>query len=239
MAPRFFAGIHCPDLPGISFRCNALTLISPRCGRFITFEGIDGAGKSTHVPWLAAEISARGHTAVTTREPGGTRLGEALREIVLREPMSHDAETLLMFAARREHLDRVIRPALARGDWVLCDRFTDATFAYQGGGHGVPLERISALEHWIHGDCQPDLTYLFDVPPAVSHARLKLAQSEGRQLDKFESEASAFFERVRAAYHARAAGDPRRFRVIDSTRPLPDVRRVLLGHLAALDAVAD
>ena len=166
-------------------------------GRFITLEGIDGAGKSTHVPWLAATISARGHEVVTTREPGGTRLGETLRELVLREPMTHDAETLLMFAARREHLERVIRPALARGTWVLCDRFTDATFAYQGGGHGVPLARIRELEQWTHGDCQPDLTYLFDVPPAISHARLKLAQSEGRELDKFENEASAFFERVR------------------------------------------
>ena len=155
-------------------------------------------------PWLAAAISARGHEVVTTREPGGTPLGEALRELVLREPMAHDAETLLMFAARREHLERVIRPALAGGHWVLCDRFTDATFAYQGGGHGVSLERIRELEQWIHGDCQPDLTYLFDVPTAVSHARLKLAQSEGRELDKFESEASAFFERVRAAYLARA-----------------------------------
>jgi dTMP kinase len=208
-------------------------------GRFITLEGIDGAGKSTHVPWLAAAISARGHEVVTTREPGGTRLGETLRELVLREPMTHDAETLLMFAARREHLERVIRPALARGTWVLCDRFTDATFAYQGGGHGVPLTRIRELEQWTHGDCQPDLTYLFDVPPAISHARLKLAQSEGRELDKFENEASAFFERVRAAYHVRAADDPRRFRLIDSTRPLRDVRAELGAHLAALGEASD
>jgi dTMP kinase len=216
-----------------------MTSMPSRPGRFITLEGIDGAGKSTHIPWLAAEISARGHEVVSTREPGGTRLGEALREIVLREPMAHDAETLLMFAARREHLERVIRPALARGHWVLCDRFTDATFAYQGGGHGVPLERIRGLEQWIHADCQPHLTYLFDVPPAVSHARLKLAQSEGRELDKFENEASAFFARVRAAYHARVADDPRRFRVIDSTRPLRDVRAELGVHLAALDAGRD
>jgi len=217
---------------------DSLTLTSSRSGRFITLEGIDGAGKSTHVQWLAAAISARGHAVVASREPGGTPLGERLRELVLREPMSHDAETLLMFAARREHLDRVIRPALARGDWVLCDRFTDATYAYQGGGHGVSLARIRELEQWIHGDCQPDLTYLFDVPPAVSHARLKLAEREGRELDKFETEAGAYFERVRAAYHARAADDPRRFRVIDSTRPLPDVRLQLGEHLAALDAAA-
>jgi dTMP kinase len=207
-------------------------------GRVITLEGIDGAGKSTHLPWLAAEMAARGRTVVATREPGGTPFGEALREMVLREPMAHDTETLLMFAARREHLDRVIRPALARGDWVLCDRFTDATFAYQGGGHGVSRERIRELEQWVHGSCQPDLTYLFDVPPAVSRTRLDQAQAHGRALDKFENEASGFFERVRAAYHARAAGDPRRFRVIDSTRPMAEVRAELAAHLAALDASA-
>jgi dTMP kinase len=209
-----------------------------RAGRFVTLEGIDGAGKSTHLPWIAGEISARGHAVVATREPGGTPLGEKLRELVLRESMSHEAETLLMFAARREHLERAIRPALARGDWVLCDRFTDATFAYQGGGHGVPFERIRELEQWIHGDCQPDLTVLFDVPPDVSRTRLDRARANGRPLDKFENEASAFFERVRAAYHARAAGDPRRFRVIDSTRPMADVRAELAVHLAALDAAA-
>jgi dTMP kinase len=214
---------------------NSHTVTPSPSGRFITLEGIDGAGKSTHLPWLAEQISARGHVVVTTREPGGTPLGETLRELVLREPMSHDAETLLMFAARREHLDRAIRPALARGDWVLCDRFTDATFAYQGGGHGVPLERIRELEQWIHGDCQPDLTYLFDVPPDVSRSRLDRARANGRALDKFETEAGAFFERVRAAYHDRAAGDPRRFRVIDSTRPMADVRAKLAAHLAALD----
>lgn len=214
-------------------------MVCLRSGRFITFEGIDGAGKSTHVAWLAGEISARGHAVIATREPGGTPLGETLRELVLREPMSHEAETLLMFAARREHLDRVIRPALARGDWVLCDRFTDATFAYQGGGHGVPQDRIRELEQWIHGDCQPDLTYLFDVPPEVSRTRLDLAQANGRALDKFEIEADAFFGRVRAAYQVRAARDPARFRVIDSTRGLADVRAALAAHLAALDAVAD
>jgi dTMP kinase len=213
-----------------------LHLTAARPGRFITLEGIDGAGKTTHVRWLAGEISARGHAVVVTREPGGTPLGETLRELVLRTPMSHDAETLLMFAARREHVERVIRPALRNGQWVLCDRFTDATFAYQGGGHGVDPARIRDLEQWIHGDCQPDLTYLFDVPAAVSHSRLKLAQSEGRELDKFENEEGAFFERVRAAYRARAAADPGRFRIVDSTRPLPEVRVLLLSHLVALDA---
>ena len=209
-----------------------------RPGRFITFEGIDGAGKSTHVAWLAGEIAARGHAVVATREPGGTPLGEALRELVLREPMTHDSETLLMFAARREHLERVIRPALARGNWVLCDRFTDATHAYQGGGHGVPREHIRALEQWIHGDCQPELTFLFDVPIEVSRARLQYAQAGGRALDKFEREAGTFFERVRNAYLDRVAGDPRRFRLIDSTRPPAVVRDELAAHLAASEAAS-
>ncbi len=210
--------------------------MSARTGRFITLEGIDGAGKSTHVQWIAARIEAAGHAIVATREPGGTALGEGLRSLILREPMTHDSEALLMFAARREHLDRVIRPALARGDWVLCDRFTDATYAYQGGGHGVDLHRIRELEQWIHGDCQPDLTLLFDVPTGVSRARLDRAQAEGRTLDKFEREANAFFERVRAAYFERARDDPQRFRVIDSTQPLDDVRAALAAHLAALEA---
>ena len=205
-------------------------------GRFITLEGIDGAGKSTHVPWIAGRIEAAGHGIVATREPGGTPLGEALRSLILREPMTHDSEALLMFATRREHLDRVIRPALSRGDWVLCDRFTDATYAYQGGGHGVDLARIRELEQWIHGDCQPDLTFLFDVPAGVSRARLDLAAAEGRTLDKFEREADGFFERVRSAYLERAREDPRRFRVIDSTRPLDEVRAHLDAHLASLES---
>ena len=207
-------------------------------GRFITLEGIDGAGKSTHAAWLAEAIAARGHRVTATREPGGTPVGEALRALLLRETMSHDSEALLMFAARREHIEAVIRPALARGDWVLCDRFTDATFAYQGGGHGVPLERIRELERWIHGDCQPDLTFLFDVPPGVSRARLDKAKREGRALDKFEREAEAFFERVRNAYLDRARGDPGRFRIVDSTRPLDAVRKDLGGWLAEIETAA-
>jgi dTMP kinase len=209
-----------------------------RTGRFITLEGIDGAGKSTHASWLVEYIAAGGGRVVATREPGGTRLGEALRELLLREPMTHDSEALLMFAARREHLELVIRPALARGDWIVCDRFTDATFAYQGGGHGVPRARIRELEHWVHGDCQPDLTFLFDVPPAVSRARLDKAAAAGRSLDKFESEAGAFFERVREAYLDRAREEPRRFRIVDSTRPLAEVRAELAAHVAALAMAA-
>lgn len=207
-------------------------------GRFITLEGIDGAGKSTHAGWIAAQIEARGRAVVATREPGGTALGEKLRALLLGEPMTHDSEALLMFAARREHLETVIRPALARGNWVVCDRFTDATYAYQGGGHGVPFARIGELERWIHGDCQPDLTFLFDVPTDVSRARLQNAQAGGRDLDKFEREGGTFFERVRRAYLERVAGDPRRFRVIDSTRPLAVVRDELAAHLAALDGPA-
>ncbi len=210
-----------------------------RTGHFITLEGIDGAGKSTHVEWLATRIAALGHAVVTTREPGGTALGEKLRAFLLHEPMTHDTEALLMFAARREHVQEVIRPALARGDWVLCDRFTDATFAYQCGGHGVSVAEVRALEGWVHGDCQPDRTFLFDVPPAVSRDRLHKAQAQGRQPDKFEREAPIFFERVRAVYLARADAEPGRFRVIDSGQPLGMVRQLLENYLAELDAGGD
>jgi dTMP kinase len=208
--------------------------MTSRTGRFITLEGIDGAGKSTHAAWLAARITACGRVVVATREPGGTPLGEKLRLLLLHEPMTRDSEALLMFAARREHLELVIRPALARGEWVLCDRFTDATYAYQGGGHGVPLARIRELERWIHGDCPPDVTFLFDVPTGVSRARLDAARLEGRALDKFEREEGAFFARVRDAYLERAAAEPSRFRIVDSTRPMAVVRAELDTHLAAL-----
>ena len=203
-------------------------------GRFITFEGVDGAGKSTHMGPLAAAIEALGHRVVRTREPGGTPLGEALRALLLERPMTHETETLLMFAARREHVATVIAPALAQGAWVLCDRFTDATFAYQGGGHGVAHDFIAALAARVHGDCNPDLTLLFDVPPAVSRERLARAEREGRTLDKFEREAQAFFDRVRATYLARAKADPSRFRVIDSTQPVADVSAQLAAYVAAL-----
>jgi dTMP kinase len=202
--------------------------------RFITVEGVDGAGKSTHVPYLAERIRAAGHEVVTTREPGGTKLGETLRDLLLHAPMSHDTETLLMFAARREHLERVIRPALARGAWVLCDRYTDATWAYQGGGHGVEATLIAALEKGVHDDCRPDLTILFDVPPAVSRGRLARAESHGRALDKFEREDAGFTERVRATYLARARAEPARFRVVDSSRSQDDVRGDLDRIVASL-----
>jgi dTMP kinase len=202
--------------------------------RFITLEGVDGAGKSTHIPFVAERIRARGHDVVTTREPGGTALGETLRDLLLHAPMTHDTETLLMFAARREHVESVIRPALARGAWVLCDRYTDATWAYQGGGHGVDAGLIAALEKSVHDDCRPDVTLLFDVPPAVSRGRLARAESHGRTLDKFEREDGAFTERVRATYLARAKAEPARFRVVDSSRPQDDVRADLARIVDAL-----
>ncbi|HSQ10896.1 MAG TPA: dTMP kinase [Burkholderiaceae bacterium] len=196
-------------------------------GRFITVEGIDGAGKSTQIDAVAAALRARGLHLVLTREPGGTSLGESLRELILNERMTAETETLLLFAARAEHLDRVIRPALAVGQWVLCDRFTDATYAYQSGGRGVAVERIAALEHWVHADLQPDLTLLFDVPPEVAAQRL----SQARTADRFEAEDVHFFAAVRGAYLARAASDPARFFVIDGTRP-PEVLRAQLTELA-------
>lgn len=203
-------------------------------GRFITLEGIDGAGKSTHGAWLVEALTARGLRVVATREPGGTLLGEALRELLLRQSMAHESEALLMFAARREHVVQVIEPALARGDCVLSDRYTDATYAYQGGGHGVSLELIGTLERLLHPTCHPDLTLLFDVPGTVSRERLDRMGARGRELDKFEREALAFFERVRNAYLDRAAADPRRFRIIDATRPLTDVRADLQRIVDAL-----
>jgi len=202
-------------------------------GRFITLEGIDGAGKSTHAAWLKEALLTRGRTVVATREPGGTPLGEALRALLLTQPMTHDTEALLMFAARREHVEQVIDPALARGDWVLCDRFTDATFAYQGGGHGVPRERIAELERFIPANCRPDLTILFDVPIEVSRERLERARASGRDLDKFEREEFAFFERVRNVYLERAAREPARFRVVNAARPMNEVQSDLSRLLEA------
>ena len=184
-------------------------------GRFITFEGIDGAGKSTQIAVVANALRDRGLPLVITREPGGTALGEALREVILHQPMTIAAETLLMFAARAEHLERVIRPALEAGTWVLCDRFTDATYAYQSGGRGMTAERIGELEQWVHPDLQPDLTLLFDVPPDVAAHRL----AQARSADRFESEQVDFFGRVRRAYLDRAGSQPQRFIVIDGTQP--------------------
>ncbi len=204
---------------------------APPRGRFVTLEGIDGAGKSTHLAWLAERLCALGHEVVVTREPGGTPLGERLRSLILGETMAPDTEALLVFAARAEHLAQVIRPALARGAWVLSDRFTDATFAYQGGGRGIPAARIQALESWVHGDLQPDLTLFFDVPVALGQARLAAA---GAALDRFEQERAAFHERVRAAYLDRARAAPARIRVIDASQPLPVIHQELEKILSSL-----
>lgn len=203
----------------------------PHRGLFITVEGIDGAGKSTHLPALQEFVERRGHRVWLTREPGGTPLGEGLRQLLLHEPSAHLSEALLMFAARYEHCEREIWPRLYQQKmWVLCDRFTDSTYAYQGGGHGVPIEKIVELERLTLGEFRPDLTLLFDVPVDVSRARL----ADGRSLDKFEREQASFFDRVRATYLARARAEPRRYRVIDSTRPRETLRAQLEAIVAAL-----
>jgi dTMP kinase len=184
-------------------------------GRFITFEGIDGSGKTTQLAAAAAALRAAGVDVLETREPGGTALGEALRALLLQHPMSPLTETLLMFAARVEHIDEVIVPALGTGHWVLCDRFTDATYAYQSGGRGIAPEWIASLEGWAHPTLQPDLTVVVDLDPqqaAIRRARVRSA-------DRFEAEDVAFFERVRAVYLERARSDPRRFLVVDGARP--------------------
>ncbi len=193
-------------------------------GLFITVEGVDGAGKSTAMQWLAEQIAAQ-RTIVQTREPGGTVLGEQLRALLLHERMDLETETLLMFAARREHLAQVILPALARGEVVMSDRFTDATFAYQGGGRGVAFEKIELLERWVQGDVQPDFTLLFDVPLEVARARIaSRAEQTSEALDKFENESFEFFRRTREAYLKRAEQAPQRVAVIDSTQSLDQVK---------------
>ena len=195
-------------------------------GLFLTVEGVDGAGKSSHLDWLADALRAQGKTVVLTREPGGTSVGERLREMLLHEAMDLETETLLMFAARREHLAQVILPALMRGDVVISDRFTDATYAYQGGGRGVSRNKILQLEQWVQGDLQPNLTLLFDLPLAIAAQRL----AQGRaQLDKFEQESQVFFENTRAAYLERAADAPNRICIIDSAQSL-EATRAQVAH---------
>ncbi len=199
-------------------------------GRFITFEGIDGAGKSTHIQFVTDLLRERNLQVVVTREPGGTVLGEKLREMLLHDKMNLETEALLMFAARREHIAEVIEPALQRGDWVISDRFTDASFAYQGGGRGLDLDKLRQLEKWVHPHLQPDLTLLFDVSPEVAQTRLEAARSP----DKFEREQSVFFNRVRDEYLRRAKEFPGRFRVIDSSRSIEAIRETikeLIGEL--------
>lgn len=198
-------------------------------GRFITFEGIDGAGKSTHVAGVAERLRARGHAVVTTREPGGTELAEAIRELVLQRPMDALTETLLVFAARRDHLRQFIEPALAAGTSVLCDRFTDASFAYQGGGRGLDVAVLAALEGWVQQGLQPDLTLWFDVPAAVAAQRRRAARAP----DRFEQQDEAFFERVRDGYRRRMEAAPQRVLRIDASGAVDAVAAQLAAALAA------
>ncbi|KTS94041.1 thymidylate kinase [Pseudomonas oryzihabitans] len=204
-------------------------------GLFITLEGPEGAGKSTNRDYLAELLGGAGREVVLTREPGGTPLAERIREILLTpaaEPMAVDTELLLMFAARAQHLAQVVRPALARGALVLCDRFVDATYAYQGGGRGVPVERIATLEAFVLGDLQPDLTLVFDLPVEIGLAR---AARRGA-LDRFEQEQRAFFEAVRQTYLQRAQAKPERYSIIDASRPLAEVQADLRALVARLES---
>jgi dTMP kinase len=191
--------------------------------KFITFEGLDGAGKTTHIAAAVRLIEGDGHRVVATREPGGTPLGERLRELVLHEQMALETEAMLMFAGRCEHLAAVIRPALAAGTWVVCDRFSDASFAYQGGGRGMSTERLAALERWVHGDLQPDLTLLFDLPPPLARERLSAARAP----DRFERETVDFQVRVREAYLARARESAGRIKVIDASQTIDRISKTV------------
>jgi dTMP kinase len=194
-------------------------------GKFISFEGIDGAGKSTHIESVHAFLVARGKTVVMTREPGGTALGEAIRGLFLGRSMSPHTEALLVFAARREHLERVVWPALDRGDWVLCDRFTDATFAYQGGGRALGFTAIATLAAWVHPEFAPDLTLLFDLSLDAAHERV----AKRGEPDRIEAEASEFHQRVRAAYLQRAHDAPERIKVLSSEQSKDTVRSRVLA----------
>jgi dTMP kinase len=197
--------------------------------KFITLEGVDGAGKSTHLPWFADTLRKRGLDVVVTREPGGTPLGEQLRKILLSQTMSIGTEAMLMFAARLEHIEQVIKPALRAGKWVISDRFSDASFAYQGGGRGMDWEKLNQLEQWVHPDLQPDLTLFFDVPVEVARHRL----ANNVSLDRFEQERPDFFERVRAGYHKRVQQNPQRYVVIDAAQTL-DIVKLKLEEIVSI-----
>jgi dTMP kinase len=201
-------------------------------GQFITLEGMDGAGKSTHLAWLTAFLESRGVRVRVTREPGGTPLGEKLRELILDKNQQLNAETeaLLMFAARREHLDKVILPSLDDGIWVICDRFTDATFAYQSGGSGLAWERIAALEDWVQGSVQPDLTLYFDVPAELGKARTQATRAP----DRFEQEDRLFFNRVREGYLRRVRENPARMQRIDGAATLDEVKKSIENKIVSI-----
>jgi dTMP kinase len=200
-------------------------------GRFLTVEGVDGAGKSTHLQFIADFVAARGRHAIVTREPGGTDLAEHLREAILTQAMAPEVETLLIYAGRADHVARVIRPALEAGTWVICDRFSDATAAYQVAGKGVPAQLVDSLAAIAHPGLVPDRTLVFDCPYETAAKRLA---ASGKKLDRFEREDRAFFERVRGAYLARAKAEPARVRVIDATASLSDTRKALERHLSDL-----
>lgn len=196
--------------------------------KFITFEGVDGAGKSTHLVWFANALRQRGLDVIVTREPGGTKLGEQLREMLLNQPMSIGTEAMLMFAARIEHVEQVIQPALSAGKWVISDRFTDASFAYQGAGRGMDWEKLRQMETWVN--LQPDLTLFFDVPVEVARQRL----ANNATLDRFEQEQGEFFERVRGGYHRRVAENPQRYAVINAAQSLTAVQQQLAAIIEAI-----
>lgn len=199
-------------------------------GQFISFEGIDGAGKSSHISWFVESLVAHGIAVVSSREPGGTPLGEKLREVILNDEMEPATEALLAFAARQENIAKKIMPALTAGQWVVCDRFTDSTFAYQGYGRGFPLEKLEILEKWVHADLQPTFTIIFDCDPEVAAQRL----ADSRVADKFERQSLEFFVRVRDGYLARAAQRPERYAIINSNQPMDIVRAALTPLLAQL-----
>ena len=194
-------------------------------GKFITLEGIDGAGKSTHLKWIANYLASKGIRVLTTREPGGTELGENIRGLLLdhRQIMHAETEALLMFAARREHLDKLILPALDQGNWVISDRFTDASYAYQGGGRDVSIDKLQILENWVQGQFQPDLTFYFDLSIEVGRLRMQSIKIA----DRFEKEQNDFFHRVRAAYITRAKQFPERMQVLDASRSIDDITHQL------------
>lgn len=196
-------------------------------GKFVSLEGIDGAGKSTHIPFILGLLKESGVNVVSSREPGGTAVGEKLREILLHDKMHLETEALLMFASRREHIAQVIEPALSRGDWVMCDRFTDSSFAYQVGGRGLALSKMEALEKWVCGTLYPDLTFLFNLPLNVARIRL----DRNPDLDKFEVEKQEFFAQVQVEYLRRAHQFPGRIKIIDSDQSIPDIQNNLARYV--------
>ncbi|WP_417549447.1 dTMP kinase [Methylophaga sp.] len=207
-------------------------------GKFISIEGIEGAGKSTQLQFITEYLRSRGKQVVVTREPGGTPLGEEIREVLLKptdQSMAEETELLLMFAARAEHIKQVIQPALERGDWVLSDRFVDATFAYQGGGRGINEQRIGELADWTLQGCHTDVTFLFDLPVALGQTRVEQRQ---QQKDRFEQEKQVFFERVRNCYLARAKAEPQRIKLIDASQSIEAIQQQLSRHLDELTGTA-